>query len=114
MDPLLHEPVGQVKRFPRLKLYAQVQWGLDKSLRASEMTVTEACDGYLLFLTASLVAERATVVPGDRIVQIGEGPLEQEVDLYIVSLKWMGHYPDQKGPTLLRAYFSDRTPSRQR
>lgn len=114
MDPLLHEPVGQVRRESTIRLLAQVSWGLDQSQQPSEMTVGDTADGYLLFRTLELAAARVQIKPGDRIVKIGEGPVEQVTDLYIVSLKWMGHYPEHGGPTLLRAYFADRSPSRQR
>jgi hypothetical protein len=114
MDSLLHEPVGQVRRETSIKLRAQVLWGLDHTQQPSDMTVAASSDGYLLFLTADLVAAHVTLNIGDRIIKIGEGAVALDVDLYIVSFRWMGHYPGQRGPTLVRAYFADRSPSRQR
>jgi len=114
MDPILHEPVGQVRRETSIKLRAQVQWGLDRTQQSSDMTVEASSDGYLLFLTSDLAVAHVTLNIGDRIIKIGEGVVALDVDLYIVSFRWMGHYPDQRGPTLVRSYFADRSPSRQR
>jgi len=114
-DDNLHEPVGQVRR-PQAptRLVAQVKWGLDQDQAAAEGGRRGSSDGYLLFRTADLRAKHITLAEGDCIVQIGEGNATQQTDLYITGFRWMGHYPDQRGASLVRAYFEDRAPSRMR
>jgi hypothetical protein len=115
MDDNLNEPVGQVRREQTpIKLMAQHGNVKDSAAMATEGGVNEKSDGYLLFLTADLNAARVTIERGDRVVQIGDGDVGREVDFYIVKLKYMGHYPRQRGPTLVRAYYEDRHPSRLR
>jgi hypothetical protein len=114
-DDNLHEPVGQVRRPPApVRLYAQVSWGRDKDQEQAEGGRAGSADGYLLFRTSDLRAARVVLDVGDRVTQIGDGTAAQETDLYLVGFKWMGHYQDQHGASLVRAYFEDRTPSRVR
>jgi hypothetical protein len=115
MDDRLHEPVGQVRRDRKpIKLVAQINDGRTKDPAASSGGVVESSDGYLLFRTKDLRAARVEVERGDRIVQIGDPPNDHEVDYYITKLKYMGHYPDKSGASLVRAYYEDREPSRHR
>lgn len=114
-DDNLHEPVGQVRR-PQspIRLLAQVSWGKDEDQDAVEGGRAGSSDGYLLFRTSDLRSKHVTLAIGDRVTQIGDGNAAQQTDLYFVSFKWMGHYPDQRGASLVRAYFEDRSPSRER
>lgn len=115
MDDGLHEPVGQVRRKRKpIRLVAQVNDGRTNDPIASSGGVVENSDGYLLFRTKDLRVARTSVERGDRIVQIGESPNDHAVDYYIVKLKYLGHYPDKKGASLVRAYYEDREPSRHR
>jgi len=114
-DDDLHEPLGQARRESKpIKLYAQIQTSDTDAPVVSEGGVVEKTDGYCLFRTADLRLARFEVERGDRIVQIGEAPNAREVDLYITKIRPMGHYPSASGHTLIRAYFEDRKPSRQR
>lgn len=114
-DERFHEPVGQVRRKKKpIRLSAQIKRGdVDRPV-ASAGGVLERSDGYLLFRTSDLRDADVTINRGDRIVQIGDPPNDREEDLYITKLQPMGHYPEHAGPTLLRCYFEDRHPSRQR
>jgi hypothetical protein len=115
MDDALHEPVGQVRRkLKPIKLVAQINDGKSQDARASSGGVVLESDGYLLFRTEDLRKARTTVEVGDSVVKIGESPNDHEVDYYIIRLKYMGHYPGQKGANLVRAYYEDREPSRHR
>jgi hypothetical protein len=116
-DDNLHEPIGQVRRKDRRKeteVRAQVKIGGTDTPQASEGGVVEKSDGYLLFLTSDLKKAHLTINRGDRVVKIGNGSNGREVDLYITQFEWRGHYPGAQGPTLLKAHFEDRAPSRQR
>jgi hypothetical protein len=115
MDDNLNEPIGQVRRDQKpVRLVAQHQPNVDERAGITSGNVVEESDGYLLFLTKDLRAARVTLQRGDRIVQMGDAPNDWETDLYLVRFKRMGHYPGHGGPTLLRAYYADRHPSRQR
>ena len=46
----------------------------------------------------------------DRFKKIGS----VDTDVFITRLEFQGHYPDQGGPTLVKAHFTDRQPSKQR
>lgn len=115
MDDDLHEPVGQVRRkLKPIKLVAQIADGKTKDALPSSGGVILESDGYLLFRTKDLRGARTTVEIGDRVVQIGEKPNDHAVDYYITKLKYLGHYPNHKGASLVRAYYEDREPSRHR
>lgn len=113
-DDNLHEPVGQVRR-PQAptRLLAQVSWGKDQRQDQAQEGNSGSSDGYLLFRTSDLRAKHLAVEIGDRITQIGDGAAAQPMDLYVVALTWMGHYPDQHGASLVKAHFEDRRPSRE-
>jgi len=113
MDDNLNEPIGQVRREQAtIVLKAQIKIDDADAAVATEGPIEEQDRGYLLFLTRDLHAKQITIERGDRIVKIGEGKNARDVDLYIVRLRWRGHYPKAGGPTLLKAYFEDRHPSR--
>lgn len=114
-DANLHEPIGQARRFQKpKKLRAQVRIQDTDAPNSSEGGVVEGSNGYLLFLTRDLKRERVTIQRGDRVVQIGDGDDARETDYYLTKMQWRGHYPNHKGPTMLKAFFRDRKPSRQR
>ena len=115
-DDDAREPVGQVYRNQKpIKLMGQVRY-LDATdaPAATPGGVIEHSSGYVLFRTLDLRARRIELQRGDRIVQIGEGALADEVDLYITQKPIRGHYPQHQGGTLQKFFFSDRKPSRQR
>lgn len=114
-DDRARSPKGQARRKQKpIKLRAQVKIGDTDNPKASPGGVIESSDGYLLFLTVDLRAARVLIDRGDRVVQIGDGKAARDVDYYITKVQHRGHYPGQKGPTLLKAFFTDRHPSRQR
>jgi hypothetical protein len=114
-DDNLREPIGQARREKKpVRLVAQMKIGDTDRPQASEGGVLERSDGYALFRTQDLRAADVELDRGDRIVQIGDEPNDREVDYYITKFVWLGHYPSAKGPTLVKAFFEDRHPSRQR
>lgn len=113
-DHNLREPIGQAYRMPEVRLLAQVWWGTDSREAAAEVGSTSSSDGYLLFRTHDLRERRFELGLGDRVSQIGDGAAAQATDLYVCGMTWMGHYPDQRGATLVKAWFEDRSPGKQR
>jgi hypothetical protein len=76
--------------------------------------------GYVLFRLVDVraAANRAgfgqyRLKQNDRFLKFGVGPNAVETDLYIVDLRYSGHYPDQGGASLVKAFFEDRNPSKQ-
>lgn len=115
-DDNLREPVGQARReLKPVKLRAQVKDGRTDAATAAAIGAVEHSDGYLLFLTADLRAAGVTLQRGDRIVQIGEEPnAREDLDYYLLRFQYLGHYPHAGGATLVKAFYEDRAPSRQR
>jgi hypothetical protein len=73
----------------------------------------EGEDGYVLVRPVDLAAIGQKIQRGDRIVGYGVGAARIDLDVYVVRIRPEGHYPDLKGPGLLKAFFSDRQPERQ-
>lgn len=114
-DENLREPVGQVRRKQKpIKLTAQVKIKDTDATTATEGGEQRQSNGYMLFLTADLKKKGVTIDIGDRVVKIGTGDNAREVDYYIVKFHWRGHYPEHGGPTMVKAFFEDRQPSRYR
>lgn len=114
-DDNLREPIGQARRKKKpVRLVAQMKIGDTDSPQASAGGIIERSDGYALFRTQDLRDADIVVDRGDVIVQIGDKPNDRETDLYITKMQFMGHYPSAAGPTLVKAFFEDRHPSRQR
>lgn len=113
-DNDFREPVQRSKKDATETLQAQIAWKGEKILVMSEGGAQEQADGYVLFRSIDLQAKSITLQQNDRIIEIGTGANKKEVDLYIIKLQPIGHYPDRGGSTLVKAFFEDRQPSRQR
>lgn len=108
-DDDAREPVQIVKRNITKQLPGQVKWGSQYNLEPTKVGPTENSDGYVLFRKVDLDSQSITLKSQDRIIKMGH----VETDVYIVNFEWIGHYTDQVGPTMLKAYFIDRQPSKQ-
>lgn len=108
-DEDAREPVQHLKRSATIDLPGQVSWGESAGLEDTPGGAVLASDGYVLFLKEDL--DRVSLDPkiNDRIKKIGW----DNVDLYLVRLQWIGHYPDMNGATMLRAWFRDRSMVRE-
>lgn len=109
-DDDYREPVQQASRVSNTTLSGQVKWIHDDAMAHSRGGVRGDESGYVLFRYTDLAAASVTLRQNDRFITIGG----VETDVYITRVRPMGHYPDQGGPTMVRAYFRDRQPSRQR
>lgn len=109
MDEDAREPVQQAKRAATKTVPGQPKWGQQYGLGAGKAGAVEGSDGYVLFRKIDLDAASVTLQPNDRFVQIGH----VMTDVYIIKLEWCGHYQDQSGPTMVKAHFADRQPSKQ-
>lgn len=114
VDPDYREPVQQAKLGPIVSAPGQVKWTIDERLRATLTGAEQEAEGYILFRRVDLRARGVTeLAQNDRIIAVGAGANARAVDLYIVGLRFEGHYPDQGGAALVKAFFKDRQPSKQ-
>lgn len=108
------EPVQNVTYDPVFTVPGQWKWWTDKELRVNDDSgASESSTGYVLFRRADLRALGKDIKRGDRIAGYGAGAARVELDVYVVKLRYEGHYADQGGPALVKAYFADRQPERQ-
>lgn len=108
-DPDAREPIMQAARKTIVVVPGQVNWGTQKGLEPQKAGPREGATGYVLFRHTDLTAAGLTLEDNDRFAKLGN----VETDVYIDRLEHEGHYPDQGGPTLVKAYFSDRAPAKQ-
>lgn len=108
-DDDYREPIQQSRRLAAVTIPGQVSWGNDKRLVETRGGVELTSTGYVVFRYVDLNGMGITLQLDDRITSMGG----VTCDLYIVSFRPMGHYPDVGGPTLLKALFDDRQPMRQ-
>lgn len=108
-DEETREPVQKVQRNSDTVIPGQVLFGKQKDMIPSPGGVREEAEGYVLFRYADLKRLNMKLALNDRIIKIGH----LDFDVYIIKLMPMGHYGDQNGPSLVRAYFASRESSRQ-
>jgi len=109
-DPDTREPVQQAARKTNVVLPGQPKWVSEESLGIARAGSSPSASGYVLFRMVDLTAAGVTLRLNDRITM--QGHLVDEV--YIVRLQPLGHYPGQNGASLIRAWFADRLPAKER
>jgi hypothetical protein len=107
-DEDTREPIKQAARLATETIIGQVSWEIKDDVVIYEGGTRLDAIGYVLFRWVDLNSKGVTLKRQDEIRKIGW----QDTKLYIVGTKPAGHYTDQGGSTLVRAYFSDRAPSR--
>lgn len=119
VDVDYREPIQQASRGPRFYCPGQVAWTSSERLDAQPMGADQQSAGYVLFrlidvrLTGTAAGlGKYRLKQNDRILQMGVGDNAVETDLYITDLRYGGHYADQGGATLVKAFFQDRDPSK--
>lgn len=109
-DQDAREPIQQAARKIEVTLPGQASYGSSRELSYSQGGRREDERGYVLFRQRDLDARSITLQTNDRIKKIGQSVQ----DGYITRIEPKGHYPGQAGATLVRAWFSDRAPAKQR
>lgn len=102
------EPVQFASRNATVTCPGQVKWGASMAASHTRGGAGEDADGYVLFRNVDLADRSITLKREDRIVSIGG----VACNVYIKRLRPTGHYPDIGGPTMVKAFFEDRQPSR--
>ena len=108
-DSKAREPIQQANRKVFVTIPGQVNWVRTESIQAQKGGIRETAQGYILFRKVDLDALNVVLDYGDRILKIGH----LDVELYVSDQEWQGHYADQNGGSLLRAYFQDRKPGKR-
>lgn len=107
-DDEAREAIKQVKLAPLVICPGQVSWNTKDEVVLDAVGSKLVANGYILFRYVDLKARNITLNVQDNIKKIGW----QTVNLFIISDKPCGHYADQDGASLVKAYFSGRHPSR--
>lgn len=108
-DENTRAPIQQAARKAAVTLSGQASYGSAAGLMRKTYGLIKDESGYVTFSRRDLVSRSITLSIGDRITLIGN----ESHDAYIVRLQPMGHYPEY-GNTLVRAYYQDRKPAKQR
>jgi len=108
-DDDAREAISQAQRKPPVTIPGQVKWASQYSLEMTKAGARENSNGYVLFRKVDLDKAGVTLQDNDRIAKMGH----VECDLYVDRMEWTAHYADQGGPSLLKAFFSDRQPAKQ-
>ncbi len=100
------ETVQQTATTTTLGVPGQVKW------YAEEMEIDAGgrkvkATGYILFRYLDLTARSVTLKFNSRFTKIGNITCL----VYVVNLAPLGHYPDQGGATMVKAFFHDRQPA---
>jgi hypothetical protein len=103
------EPIQQAARKSRVVVQGQVKWEEQYAEGHTRSGTVEGALGYVLFRQVDLDAQSVVLQRGDRFGKIGT----RATDVYVTSLRPVGHYPAYAGHTMLKAFFSDRQPSKQ-
>lgn len=109
-DEDAREPVQYAARATSIVVPGQPRWTSERELEVAAGGPIEGARGYVLFRYADLVARGVTLAINDRITM--QGQLIDEA--YVVRLQPMGHYSDQNGASLVRAWVADRKPAKER
>jgi hypothetical protein len=107
-DEDTREPIKQAAHAVPVPVRGQVSWDIKDEVVIGEGGTRLEANGYILFRYVDLNSAGITLSRQDRIKKIGW----MDVDVYVVSLKPMGHYGDRNGASMVKAFFTDRAPSR--
>jgi hypothetical protein len=107
-DEDAREPIQQADRAVPVVVKGQPKWTRQLGLDMEKGGARETSAGYVLFRKIDLDAASVTLEDNDRIVKMGH----VDCDVYVNRIEWTGHYPDQDGPSLVKAHFMDRSPSK--
>lgn len=111
VDEGYDEEYEVVAREADVILPGQIKWSAFDRYRPTVIGTEEGEDGYVLFRIVDLRAQGVdAIVRGDKFIALGGSPNSIATDVYVTRVRFEGHYPDQNGPTLIKAFFSDRQP----
>jgi hypothetical protein len=104
------EPVQQSKWGSNITVMGQIKWAEEKALTIAVNGKILNADGYVLFRYIDLQAKTVTLKGNENITSIGG----VNQDLYVLKLRPVASYNDVGGSTMVKAFFEDRQPKRQK
>jgi hypothetical protein len=108
-DEDTREPIQQAEHYSSVTVPGQVSWVDTSKMEPTKGGIIQNAQGYVLFRKVDLDALSFMIQINDRITKMGH----VDADVYVERIEWLGHYPDQIGPSLVKAFFSDRLPAKQ-
>ncbi len=109
-DDDAREPVQHAERSAAVTVQGQPKWVSEETLGTSRGGARSDSAGYVLFRYVDLNAAGVDLDINDRITI--QGHIAAEV--YVTKVQPIGHYADQNGASLVKAWFADRKPAKQR
>lgn len=103
-DDDFREEVQRVERGAPVTVSGQVSWEIDKRFRSSLGGAIEDSEGYVLFRFVDLTTAGVTLKREDRFTSLGN----YACDVFVTALQPIGHYQDQGGPAMIRAFFKSQ------
>jgi hypothetical protein len=113
-DPDSREPIQSAARAVPFTIKGRPKWLSSKELQVMDQGAADQARGYVLFRVVDLVAQGVTIAIGDRVTVVGVAPGVTDQEVYITRLQPTAYWADQGGHTLLKAWFTDREPSKER
>ena len=110
-DEDYREPAQQSARKANIVLQGQVTWERHENVRNRHIEIGDIgdSDGAIMFRIADLARLGIELQINDRIIKMGLVNL----DCYISSFQYTGHYAHLNGPAFIKAFFVDKRPKRQ-
>lgn len=109
-DPDTREPIQQVARSALFTIKGQPRFRSQTSVNLERGGNRGDGNGYILFRIQDLNRAAVTINLNDKITRIGH---VTGVEFFVTKIEWIGHLPRHNGPSLLKAWFDDRDPSKQ-
>lgn len=103
------EPVGKVRRTVNVTVDGQPSFKRANYSVVVDGKKTEA-DGYVLFRILDLNLAGINIEEEDQIVQYGEDDGLVILNVYVIALTYCAHYPEFGGATMVKAWYSKKTP----
>ena len=114
VDDDYREEVQTVASAPRVTVPGQVKWGFHDRATISALGPDANADGYVVFRREDLrSAGIGDLKQGDRFRGFGSAENRIDVNVFVEKVQPFAHYGGLGGATLVRAFFRDRSPSRQ-
>lgn len=108
-DPDTREPIQQASRTATITLKGQPRWRRLDAVSMHRGGDRLEAKGYIVFRKEDLDALGIEININDKITRIGH----TDVEYFVVEREWIAHLPRFNGPSLMKAWFNDRRPSKQ-
>lgn len=111
-DEDTREPIQQADRATAVSIMGQPRWRRRDVVSMQRGGDRQEAKAYIVFRKVdmdALLGDNVQFQLGDKVTRIGH----QTVEYFIIEREWLAHLPAHGGPSLLRAWLSDRNPSKR-